>query len=142
MIAAITVQPHTTLKEIMQLLSSRQISSVPVVDAEGRVLGIIGWTELFPSTRYIRASDVRAPALFKQVTDPQQIVATYKAAAGLTAKEIMSTQFVCRGIGDNLNELIYTMAEEKLHMIPIVHAGRLIGVVTRTDVVRFLAKEL
>jgi CBS domain-containing protein len=138
----ITVQPDATLKEIVQLLSHRQISSVPVVDADEQVLGIIGWTELFPSTRYVGSPDVRAPAVFNRITDPQNIVESYQAAAGFTASEIMSPDFVYRDVDDNLDELIYTMAEEKLHMIPIVQEGRLVGVVTRTDVVRFLAKAL
>lgn len=138
----ITIHPDATLKEVMQLLSHRQISSVPVVSADQQVLGIIGWTELFPSTRYVGSPDVRAPAVFNRITDPQNIVESYQAAAGFTASEIMSPDFVYRDVDDNLDELIYTMAEEKLHMIPIVQEGRLVGVVTRTDVVRFLAKAL
>jgi CBS domain-containing protein len=138
----ITIQPEMMLKEIMQLLSSRQISSVPVVDADGQLLGIIGWIELFPSTRTVGAPHVRVPAVFTRITDPDNIVASYKAAIGLTAREIMSTHVVRRDVEDSLDELIYTMAEEKLHMIPIVEEGHLVGVVTRTDVVRFLAKAL
>lgn len=139
---AITVQPDTTLKEIMQLLTTRHISSVPVVDADQRLLGIIGWKELFPSARYVRASDVRAPAVFKRITDPKNIVASYKAAASLPARQIMSPRPVVRGVDDDLDELIFTMAKENLHMIPVVQDDHLVGVVTRTDVIRFLAKEL
>lgn len=138
----ISIPPETTLREIMQLLSDRQISSVPVVNEHAQVLGIIGWRELFPSARYIRASDVRVPAVFKRITDPKSIVASYKAAAHLTAREIMSTHQMCRDIHEKLDELIHMMAEENLHMIPIVEDSRLVGVVTRTDVIRYLAKEL
>lgn len=139
---AIAVRPDTTLKEIVQLLSARQISSVPVVDDDARVLGIIGWSELFPGTRFIKAPDVRAPVLFKRVVDVNNLTGSYKQAAELTAQDMMSPLSVCGDLDDRVETLVKIMVEEELHMIPILREDRLVGVVTRSDFIRYLAEEL
>jgi len=139
---AIAVQPETPLKEIVQILSERGIGTVPVVDGAGRVMGLIGWGELFPTTRYIKASDVRAPVLFKRVIDLQTMAEHYKHAAEKTAQDIMAPCPHCADVEDRVQELVKVMVEENLHMLPILNEDRLVGVLTRSDFIRFLAKVL
>jgi CBS-domain-containing membrane protein len=138
----ITVNADTTLKEIVQLLSAHEISGVPVVDSVGKMIGMIGWQELLPGMKIVRSPDIRIPMLFKEIVDPQNMVDSYKQSVQLSAKDIMSPSPVCAEVNDHIGEVIWTMAQHHLHMIPILDSENLVGVFTHRDFIRFLAQEV
>lgn len=130
------------LKGIIHLLSSHDISGVPVVDTGGKVTGMISWRELFPGIKTIRRPDVRIPVLFKEIIDLKQTVDSYKQAIHLTAKDIMSHSPVCVDAEDHIGEVVWTMVQDNLYMVPVLEGDTLVGILTRRDFIRFLAQEL
>lgn len=138
----ISVKIDTVLAEIVHLINSHQINHVPVIDANERVIGMIGSHELFPKAKIFRSSDVRIPTLFKQIVDVKHIVASYKEATQVVAEDIMSPPPVCVDVNDDVNHVIWQMAEKNLQTIPVVRDEKLVGIVTRRDFLRLLAQGL
>lgn len=139
---AITVTADMPLKEIIHLLSDRDISGVPVVDTDGKVMGMISWPELFPRVKTYRRPEVRIPVLFREIVDLKNTVNSYKQSIHLTAKDIMSPFPIFVDVDDNIGEVVWTMVQDDLYTVPVLEGETLAGILTRRDFIRFLAQEL
>jgi CBS domain-containing protein len=123
------VEPATSLKEVASLLVERRVSGVPVVDPEGRVLGVIS----------------EADILFKECgrQGPQGVLAWLLEPGGAAKLEATSAAEAmtapARTIGPErpVSEAAKRMLEEAVNRFPVVDEdGTLVGIVTRADLVR------
>jgi CBS domain-containing protein len=125
----ITVEPQTTLKDVAAVLAVRRISGLPVVDAGGKVVGVIS----------------EADILFKEVGEkgPQGVIAWLLEPGGdvkldaRTAGEAMTAPARTIGPDRPLAEAAKRMLEEAVNRFPVVDDdGALLGLVSRADLVR------
>jgi len=128
----IAVRPETQLKEVARLLVEHRIGGVPVVDADNTVLGVVSESDFAIKERgaeYIPR--VRFGWLF---SDVRRDVAR---VAARTAGEAMSAPAVTiEGRIASVREAAITMVEHKINRLPVTEDGRLVGIITRGDLVR------
>ncbi|MFN3326631.1 MAG: CBS domain-containing protein [Bryobacteraceae bacterium] len=136
----VTVAPETTVGEIARLLTERRISGVPVVDSENKLVGIITETDLFPKEKGVPFSMVRLPSLFDQWLDPEQIREFYEASKGRQARDVMTKDVASVGPEDDIGTAAKIMMNRHVNRIPVVENGKLIGIITRQDLIRWMAK--
>ncbi|HYZ63204.1 MAG TPA: CBS domain-containing protein [Acetobacteraceae bacterium] len=111
--ALISVTPDMTIGEVAQVLGSRRIGAVLVLDAAEQLLGIL-------SERDIVAS-----------------LAEYGAAAlDMTAAQLMTSEVQTATPGTSVNEAMSMMTDGRFRHIPVVENGRLVGLVSIGDVVK------
>jgi len=124
-----TVEPDASLKDVARLLAERRISGVPVVAAEGEVVGVVS----------------EADILFKECGEdgPQGVLAWLIEPGGIakldarTAREEMTSPARTIGPERPVAEAAKRMLEEAVNRFPVVDGdGRLLGIVTRADLVR------
>jgi CBS domain-containing protein len=118
----ITVRPHVPARAAAALLVSHGFTAAPVVDAEGRVRGIITESDLLrgrigPDGRVLD-------------TDPEP-----------TAAELMGPPPPPVAPDADLADVAAVMLGEGARSVPILEHGRLVGIVTRRDVLRMVARE-
>jgi CBS-domain-containing membrane protein len=118
----ISVKADSILPEIVQLIDFHQINSVPVINANEEVIGMIGSRELFPKGKSFRSPDLRIPVLFKQIVDIKYIINSYKELTHVTAKDIMSPSPACVDVNDEINQVLWMMVEKDLHTIPVLRS--------------------
>ncbi len=137
----IAVRDQTTVEEIMRLLTTRGISSVPVLDGEGRLLGIVSESDLFLQERNLPFTEVTLPELFDRPVNPDsgQLDEAYARARGLPASEVMTREVITVDAEDDLGQAAWLMAQKKLEHAPVLDGGRLVGIIARSDVLRALA---
>lgn len=136
----ITVRADTNVQEVARLLTGHRIHSVPVVDEEQRVIGIITESDLFLKEKGIPFSAVRMPALFERWVDPRQLEEIYRTAAGHTAADVMTEEVVCTSPDERIEEAALRMMRSDVRALPVVQDGKLIGILSRKDFVRLLAQ--
>ena len=115
----VTVAPHMKLSEAARTLSERRIGAVVVSDADNPVLGIISERDI-----------VRA------------IAANGGAALGEPVSRYMTSKVVTCTSRSALNDLMETMTTGKFRHVPIVENGRLVGIVSIGDIVKFRLAEI
>ena len=135
-----TVRPDTTVEEIAHLLTTHRISAVPVVDDDHRVIGIVSESGLFLKEKGIPFSAVKLPALFRQWVDPGQLAEIYEGTRHHTANDIMSKDVICVDDNDDIGHVAWLMAQRSLKRVPVVRDGKLVGIISRADLIRLLAK--
>jgi len=136
----VTVSPDATLREIAELLVKNSVSSVPVCDETGQVVGIISERDLLrPFGKTIaQRRDWWISALAQGTNLEPQFemligVAQHRAALLMT-KPVKTTDEKME-----LGELAEIMSESDIKRLPVLRDGRLVGIVSRADVVRAIA---
>ena len=141
---AITVGPETSVQEIARIMREKQISGVPVVDASGALLGTV--TELDLIARNAPLEEPRYFAILSGYipTSPSQY-REYKEqlrqALATNASELMGDdvdEIATVTPGTSIDDALRTMLDPENFMLPVVDGGRVVGVVTRTDMVRMI----
>jgi CBS domain-containing protein len=134
-----TVHADTTIEEVARLLTTRRISSVPVVDDDHRVVGIVNDEDLFTSEKGIPFSAVRVPVLFEKWAQPDRVAEIYANARQNTARDVMSPEFICIDVNASVGHITQLMVERNAHRILVTRNDRLVGIITRLDLIRTLA---
>ncbi|MFN8485102.1 MAG: DUF190 domain-containing protein [Anaerolineae bacterium] len=128
-----SVHPDTPLHDVTRLLVDRDVKAAPVVDADGRVVGIITGGDLL--TR--GGLPVR---LSLQKDLPPDMAAHHLRLleeGGKTAADVMTPKPVTISLDAPLNDAARLMAQDHIKRLPVVDAaGRLVGIVSRLDVLR------
>jgi CBS domain-containing protein len=130
------VTPETAVAEVAQLLVERQISAVPVVDADDRVRGII--TERALMRRVELGTVPPAAPDAERFSERTSRAAAYVKAHGTTAGDIMTPKVLTVTPETPLPEIADLMERWRIKRVPVVEAGRLVGIVSRLDLVRAL----
>jgi CBS domain-containing protein len=137
----VKVKPGTSVSDIALLMSQHRISGVPVVDEQDRVLGVV--TEM---DMVVRNTRFKLPAFFTLLNatiyleTPAHIKERLHHMLGLTAREIMWEKAMTITADASIEDLAELMVGRRANPIPVVENGRLAGIVSRSDIVRWMAK--
>jgi CBS domain-containing protein len=138
----VTVAPETTLEEVARVIGENELPGVPVVDGAGNVVGIVSENDLVISDD---EGDLHIPhyvELFGGLIflEPfRRFEARLKKAVATTAEQMMTADPRTVGPDDDVHEAAHAIVESGHNRIPVVEGGRLVGVISRADVVRALA---
>jgi CBS domain-containing protein len=130
----VAVRPETPLKGVAALMVSRGISGVPVVDADGSVLGVVSEADFVIKEGGPEAVPHRL--LARIVGESSRTLAQLAKIAARTAGEAMTSPAITIRADDPLRVAAERMAYRKINRLPVVEEGRLVGIVTRADLVR------
>lgn len=126
-----SVSAGAAVDEAMLLLSTHRITSLPVVDGEagvdGRVVGILSEADVL---RHVMSGDPRAS--LRPVTS--------RAPAARVVRELMTAEPYLTRPGADVREVAEAMLAHGWKSVPVVDAGALVGVLSRSDVVRALSR--
>ncbi|MET0234287.1 MAG: CBS domain-containing protein [Kibdelosporangium sp.] len=130
--SVVTVSPDTAAKEAAELLVTNAITTLPVVDASGALVGIVTDVDL------IRDRIGVDPRSLAHTDWPVQ---TVKGSAPPTVGAAMTTEVIVRGPNTDAAQLARDMLDHHLRAIPIVDGEKLVGIVTRHDLLRTVARD-
>ncbi|HET9996411.1 MAG TPA: CBS domain-containing protein [Nocardioides sp.] len=126
---AITVPLGTTVKSALALLASARITSLPVVSASGKLRGIVSEADLI-------RDGVSADARLHEIP-PANVLVDHPHYVD----DVMTTHVLTVGPDSDLAEAIDLMTSTGVKSVPVVASnGRVLGVVSRSDVVHLLAR--
>jgi len=135
----VTLSPDCDILAAAKLLLDRKINGAPVVDASGKLLGVLTQSDLVAQQK-----QVTMPSIFAMLDgfialssredferEIQKIAATKVSQAMTTHPKFVSPQ-------TPIDEIATVMVNEKLYTLPVVDSGKLVGVVGKEDILRTL----
>jgi CBS domain-containing protein len=131
----VTVQPWTPFREIVTRLAEHRISAVPVLDAEGNVLGVVTEADLLLKQEH---SDLEfnLPLAWSRRRRLER-----EKAAAIVAGELMTTPAVTVSPTATVTEAARRMHTAGVKRLPVVNdAGRLVGIVSRADLLKVFTR--
>jgi CBS domain-containing protein len=106
-----TTSPQTSVQEVAQLLHRERISGVPVIDDRGQLIGMITEADII---RNIGRDDLKVV-------------------------DIMSCQLITVSEDTSVSDIAALLAERRIKRVPVVQEGKVIGIVSRADIVQAVA---
>jgi len=139
----VTVSADTSVREVAQIMVSKGLTGVPVIDRTGKLIGIVTQGDLI-----VRDATVHFPR-YIQILDsfiyfdrPKKTEEELRRALGVTASDIMSSPVVTVAPDTTVEAVATVMVDKKVNPVPVVRAGVIVGLVTRADLVALIARDL
>ncbi len=138
----ITVKKETGIRELAELFAQNRISSAPVVDDNNGLIGIVTETDLIEQDKSLHIPTVIS--LFDWVIyleSEKKFEKELKKMTGQTVEDIYREEVETVNPSTPVSEVADIMSSKKIHAIPVVDGGRLVGIVARIDLIRTMIKQ-
>ncbi len=139
---AITVKPEASVQDVARLMNQEQISGVPVVNEENELLGIITELDLIARNaplqepQYISVLSGMIPI---HLDEHREYKERLRQALATTAAELMdNTEIAVVAPEDSLDGALEFLSQPEYTLLPVLENEAVVGVVTRTDMVRLI----
>jgi CBS domain-containing protein len=129
----VTVSPQTPLKTVAHLLVENGIAGVPVCDEDGRVVGVVSEGDIVARERGEHAAGRRS-RLLPWLLDPAAALPAVKLEAR-TAGDAMTSPAITIESWQTVSDAVAIMLDRDVERLPVLRDGRLVGIVTRADLV-------
>lgn len=107
-----TISPEASVQEVAQLLSQKRISGVPVIDKDGKIIGIVTEADIISKVN----------------------------REGLRVADIMSCEIIVVDEETGVGEIAMLLSERKIKRVPVMQNSQLVGIISRADIVRAVAQ--
>jgi CBS-domain-containing membrane protein len=137
----ITVKPEATIEDLARLLVKHDISGVPVVDDRGRLKCIVTENDLITKNSrlhlptILRLFDAYIPLGTGKMEEE------IKRMAASRVDEICAKEVITVDREASVEYIATVMAEKKIHLLPVLEEGKLVGIIGKKDLIRGMAGE-
>lgn len=139
----ITVTPDLAVEKLAALLWKNNISGAPVVDAHGKVVGVVTESDLIDQNKKIHI-----PTMISfldsviMLESSEKIEKEIGKITGTTVQDICCREVVTVNEDTGIDEIATIMSEKHVHTLPVVRGGELVGVVGKNDIIKTLAQKI
>jgi CBS-domain-containing membrane protein len=138
----VTVKAETSIEELSSLLVKNQISGVPVVDDAGTLYGIVTENDLISRNKRLHIPTVISfldAAIYLESS--KKFEEEVKRMAATKVGDICARKVVTITEDTTVVDIATIMADKKVHLLPVVKNGKVVGIVGKRDVVKAVARQ-
>jgi CBS domain-containing protein len=128
-----TVGPEATWKEVAERMLDCRVSGLPVVDGDGYLLGVVTEADLLSKPAFGDQQHRSLAAVIDLMTGAARWAGKARA---LTAAQLMSTAVITAAPYESIKVAAQRMLDYEVKRLPVLDGGQLVGIVSRTDIVR------
>jgi CBS domain-containing protein len=136
----VSVTPQTTILDAAELMLQHHISGLPVTDGNDAVVGIVTEGDMLRRAE-IGTERQRAPWLAFLI-GPGRLAGDYVDAHARKVGEVMTSDVAVVDPADDLADVVSLMEKRHIKRVPVVENGKMVGIVSRADLVRALVRTL
>ncbi len=136
----VTVGPDFSLAEVAQRMLQTRYGGFPVVDEEGRLLGLVQVEDLLPRPENIPFSDVEAYQLFGEWVDENFLEGIYQRYQKHAVQAVMRKDVPKVGPEDPLGKALGILVQAEIRHLPVVEGERVVGILTRSDFLKLFLR--
>lgn len=137
----ITLDPDVPVKEAADIFIKNDINGAPVVDSEDRLVGIITDSDLvmqdvklhFPTAIQLLSATIL-------LGSEKKFEERLTKAVGARVSDVMTRDVVTVGGSESLEDVATIMSDKEIGRVPVVEHGKVVGIITKKDIVRTLAR--
>jgi CBS domain-containing protein len=136
----VTVRAETTIEDAVGLMLENRVSGLPVIDAAGAPIGVVTEGDLL--RRVETGTDKRRSSWVGLLLGPGRLAAEYTRSHAHKVGEVMTSEVVSVGPEAALAEVVELMENRRIKRVPVVDGSKLVGIVSRANLVAALADVL
>lgn len=137
----ITAMKGTSIRELADIFTSHRIGSVPVVDEAGNLIGIVTESDLIEQDKSLHIPTV--VSLFDWVIyleSEKKFEKELQKMTGQTVGDIFTDKVETVSPETSVAEVADLMSTKKIHTLPVVEGAKLVGIISRIDLIRTMVK--
>ena len=135
-----TIGAETTVTDAAHVMSSKRIGALPVVDKDGNLAGLVTEGDLimqdvkvhFPTYLSLLGGYVFAPG------STERYEAALRKAVGATVRDVMTTEPITVTPDALVTDVATLLVERDIARVPVVDGTRVVGIISKSDIVRSL----
>lgn len=127
----VTLSPGNSVRRAAEIMLDRGVSGLPVIDDDARLVGIISEGDLMR-----RAEFGIRPASAATVSSSEQRARAYVKSHSRNVGDVMSSKVVTVDEETPVNRIAALMEEHRIKRVPVTRDGKLVGIVSRRDLMR------
>jgi CBS domain-containing protein len=138
----VTVTPDTTVRDLADILAKHQVSGVPVVDSDDTVVGMVSQADVI-----LQDADLHFPYYINFLDSVIYLPGSihnfeerFRKIFAVKVSDIMTTDVASISPDASVHEAASLMADKKVNRLPVVASLKLVGIVTRGDIVQAIAE--
>jgi CBS domain-containing protein len=128
------IRPETSVREIAALMTEKRISGLPVLGADGTLLGIVSQSDLLH--RWEIGTEPKYKWWLKVFSDSDSLARAFSKTHGIKAKDVMTCHIISVKHDTDLGDVAALLDRSKVKRLPVLQNGRLVGLITRSDLVK------
>lgn len=138
----ITVKETTTLEDLARIIMQHHISGAPVVNDKGTVTGIVTENDLINQNKRLHIPTILR--LFDAFIPlgTSKLESEIKRMAASTVKDIYTKEVVTVDEETPVENIATIMAEKKIHLLPVLKEGKLVGIIGKKDIIKGLSRDI
>lgn len=136
----LAVDPETPLVQAIRLMTEHKVSGLPVVGQDGRIQGILTEGDLLRRVETGTAGE--PPGWLASFLMPGREASRYVRTRGRRVGEVMTADVITVTEDTSLPDMVALMQRHHVKRLPVVRDGKLLGVVSRADLVRRVGEAL
>jgi CBS domain-containing protein len=136
----ISVEPSASIAAAARLMLGQRISGLPVVGSDGTLVGMVSEGDFL--RRGELGTERKRSWWLEFLVGPGKVADEYVHAHGRKVAEVMATNVVTIGRDATLDDVVETMSRRRIKRLPVVENGKLVGIVSRSDLLRAMADAL
>lgn len=134
----VTVTPFTTVRDIVAILVDKRISGLLVVE-DGELLGMVGEGDLVHRHEIGTDEWLAYRSWWQRLTGSDPGPAAYVKSHGARARDIMNHEVTRVSEDTPVGQIASIFEDRSIRRLPVLRGDQLVGIVTRTDLIRALA---
>jgi CBS domain-containing protein len=138
--AVVTVGPHTLVPDVAAMMVEKHISGMPVVTEGGEIIGIVSQSDLLHRVETGTERQSSRKWWILNLADADALAREYAKAHGLRAQDVMSRYVISVRDDAELRDVADILDTHRIKRVPVLQSGRLVGIITRGDLVRALSQ--
>jgi CBS domain-containing protein len=138
--AVVTVGPHTLVPDVAAMMVEKHISGMPVVTEGGEIIGIVSQSDLLHRVETGTERQSSREWWILNLADADALAREYAKAHGLRAQDVMSRYVISVRDDAELRDVADILDTHRIKRVPVLQSGRLVGIITRGDLVRALSQ--
>src|SRR5262252_1884320 len=136
----ITVREDATVPEVARLMAERGISAVPVVDRENQIVGMVSEGDLLHRTE--TGTERRRAWWLDMVSSTNKLAGEYIKSHSAKVKDVMTRDVLSVTEETAVADIAVLLETNRIKRVPVVRDGKIVGIVSRANLVRALAMTL
>jgi CBS domain-containing protein len=134
-----TLRPRATLAEAARKILETRYGGFPVVDEEGRLLGLLQVEELLPRPENVPFSDVEALQLFGEWVNEDTLQEIYRRYQSTPVEAVMLKEIPRVHPEDPLGKALQVLLTTEVRHLPVVdQEDKVVGILTRSDILKMI----
>lgn len=133
----VSIAPDASVMEAVRLMLQHKISGLPVIDGSGKLQGVV--TEGDFLRRVETGTERKRSRLVEFLLGPGRLATDYVHTTGRKVDEVMTPDARTVGEDEPLEKVVHLMERYRIKRVPVVRGDKVVGIVTRQNLMRALA---